>query len=154
MMRPPEGYRNTVYKYTMRPESLVGDVNKASKMDIMTLYVINLGDPNQQTDVRFLQIINTIFSEGMDDKTRDKVLSEKYDVHIDLELAKEVRKSMFEQEYDYWVQYGSKETMVQNIIALMETMDLDVEKAMDALKVPDISKNRYRSAVKAKIISS
>lgn len=170
VMRPSRKDRNSIYRYTLEPEALLGNVDNARRMDLMNLFVVNLGDPNEQTDVRMMQIMNAIFSEGMDDETRDRILSEKYDIHLDLGLAREAREMSFEEEYDMLVGYGhsqgyakgkeegiaqgSRDTCVHSVLTLVKKMDIGIEEAMDLLDIPESSRDSVRAAIDQKSLSS
>ena len=97
---------NTITKYSMNEQSLVGEVKaNVTDYDLMSIYMIRLGSRIDENDESILRLLGTIF-KSRDSKTQERILEEEYNIPMVLPKKGEVNEmsslgeGIFEEGYD------------------------------------------------------
>ena len=158
MANPRKRDMNTVFSYHMVPEAIDGDVSKAERMDLMTIVIANLGNPNDSEVCRAMRMLNLLFSDGVEEsKRKDKLLND-FDVDVDMVLLRKVRDSMgvlskeeLELEYKAGVRDGRRDERIdlktEDVIAIMKSFGISMEEAMEILSVDQSIRDKVRVEV-------
>ena len=141
----PPGYReNTITRYRIREESLVGDVKeRRADYDLLTAVMICLGNSEGDRYAGILKLLDVLLSSEKEPKEKKKILQEDFNIKMTKTLESEVlsmcnlSKGIEEK--------GIEKGTLRAIENLMDTLKLTVEQAMEALKVPEDDKAEYAS---------
>ncbi len=63
---------NTAFSYLMIPEAIEGIISTAGRMDLMTVVVVNLGNPKDSDVCCAMRMLNLLFSDGVEESTRKR----------------------------------------------------------------------------------
>lgn len=90
---PPREFRNTITRYSIQPEKLVG--NKGENLrdyDLMSLIMVCMGEDEWESSSNLLGFLEVLFSEKKTAKEKRKILKEEYDVPMTEQFESEVRE--------------------------------------------------------------
>ena len=120
----PPGYRkNTINRYSITEENLVGDIQeKKSSYDLMTAVIICIGDA--ELDEEVTDMCN--LSQGIEEKA----------IRVGLQKG-------IQQGRQIGIQQGTQQALLDSLRNLMETMHLAADKAMEVLKIPNEEREKY-----------
>ncbi len=135
---------NTITKYSMNEQSLVGEVKaNVTDYDLMSIYMIRLGSRIDENDESILRLLGTIF-KSRDSKTQERILEEEYNIPMvlpkkgDVNEMSSLGEGIFEEGYDAGVDYGGEQKELHFIKTLL-MKGKSVEEVADLLDV-DIDK--------------
>jgi len=91
-MNPPEKRKNTIAKYSIKPENLVGIVNEPEyNYDLLTVVMICLGQyEDQEYENDLLGMLNVLLSSDINADDKKQILEEKYEIPMTVEMREEV----------------------------------------------------------------
>lgn len=141
-LSPPKYRQNTIAKYSLCEENMVGTVNeKRQDYDLMTIIMICLGD-EKQTESQLLKLLDVIFSEEKNAEVKKEVLKEELGINMSKEMEMEMTQMC---NYSKGVlEAGIEKGTVTSIRNLIESMGWTVDQAMEVLKIPDQKREEYR----------
>ncbi len=97
---------NTITKYSMKEQSLIGDVKEdVTDYDLMSIYMIRLGKEIDENNESILRLLGTIF-KSRDSKTQERILEDEYNIPMVVQGKGEVNdmsslgEGIFEEGYD------------------------------------------------------
>ena len=97
---------NTITKYSMQEQSLIGDVKaNVTDYDLMSIYMIRLGTEIDENNESILRLLGTIF-KSRDSKTQERILEDEYNIPMMLPKKGEVNdmgslgEGIYEEGYD------------------------------------------------------
>ena len=97
---------NTITKYSMKEQSLIGDVKEdITDYDLMSIYMIRLGTEIDENNESILRLLGTIF-KSRDSKTQERILEEEYNIPMvlpkkgDVNEMSSLGEGIFEEGYD------------------------------------------------------
>lgn len=161
--KPPVERQNTVTRYVMSEQNLVGDVKEApSEYDLLSAIMICLGDPDSPDSRGILRLLNVLLLSKMEYSQKINVFENEFDMTITEELGKEVSEMCniskgvleegieigIEKGIEKGIEQGTEKERLSSIRNIMETMQLTAEQAMDALKIPVEDRERYLELLK------
>ena len=132
--------------------ALLGDVKEESaNFDLMGIYLLRLGS---KKDSKLLEVLNLIFRTLMEKEEKIRILKEEYDVHLSEEAQEEVREMMVMGEWfkEEGIQLGKLEGIklgtlegkrmerITNLKNIMSSFHVDLETAMNSLKLNEEEK--------------
>ncbi len=131
---------NTITKYSMNEQSLVGEVKaNITDYDLMSIYMIRLGSEIDENNESILRLLGTIF-KSRDSKTQERILEEEYNIPMVSPKKGEVNEmsslgeGIFEEGYD-----AGGEQKELHFIKTLLMKGKSVEEVADLLDV-DINK--------------
>ena len=87
---PPKYRQNTITRYRIQEENLVGTVKEPREnYDLLTLVMVCLGE-KEKGESRLLQMLDVLFSRRQDQREKRKLLEEEFDLPMTQELDEEV----------------------------------------------------------------
>ena len=147
-MSVAEKRANTITKYRIAEEQIVGDVKeKEANYDLLSILILRLGAADKANAQPILRLLDVLLS--IDTKTEEKkaILEKDFDIPMSAEMCEEANIMCNLGE-------GIRErtelkTKAQLIIDLMDSMGINVEKAMELLKIKQDDKEVCRQSVGA-----
>ena len=151
-LEPPKSRQNTITRYVVREENIIGDVaEKREYYDLLTAVMIGLGDEEGEQCQGVLKLLEVLLSSEKAAEEKTRVLSEEFAITMTeileggiydmCNLSKGVEQKGFRR--------GMEQGVLRSIQNLMETLHLTAEQAMDALKVEGSKRNEYAEQLKA-----
>ncbi len=158
-LNPPKYRKNTINRYTIQEEHLIGEVSeKKENYDLMTAVIICLGNFADKRYTGILKLLDVLLSSEKEAEEKKKILQNDFDIKMTRELEREVSdlcnlsKDVEEKGMKKGIKKGMKEGIKEGILTsiqnLMESMNWTAEQAMEALKVPKAEWSQYESRLK------
>ncbi len=144
---PPKYRENTITRYVIQEENLVGDITERKKnYDLFSVVMICLGHDGDDKYTGILKLLDVLLSSEKEPEEKKKILQDDFDIKMTKELESEVQavcnlsKGVEEN--------GIKKGILVSIQNLMESMDWTAEQAMKALKIPETEQAIYVNNLK------
>lgn len=139
---PPKYRENTIARYVIQEENLVGDIaERKENYDLFTVVMICLGHDGDDRYTGILKLLDVLLSSEKEPEEKKKILQNDFHIKMTKILESEVRavcnlsKGVEEN--------GIKKGILVSIQNLMESMDWTAEQAMKALKIPETEQEIY-----------
>lgn len=137
---PPKYRQNTVTRYVVSEENLIGKVKeKKENYDLLTAVMICLGDPEDDNYGGILRLLDILLSSEKNTEEKKRILQEDFDIKMTKELESGVADvcNLSKGVEEKGIAIGIEQGTLQAIKNLMDTLKLTTEQAMAALKVPE-----------------
>lgn len=155
-MNPPKNRENTITRYRLTEEHLVGKVVElVQNYDLLSIVMLCLGGPDSENYDGVLRMLDVLLSNETSEAEKCKILQDDYDIQMTRTMESEVSvmcnlsKGVMEKGIARGMEKGRAEGMEKGILtsirSLMETMGWTLDQAMTALKVPEAEQQTYRS---------
>jgi len=153
-MNPPKNRENTITRYRLVEENLVGKVTEpVMNYDLLTVIMICLGGPDGENYDGILRMLDVLLGSGTSEAEKRKILQEDYNIQMTHAIEREVsvmcnlskgvrEKGRAEGRAEGHAE-GHAERALFDLCSLMETLGLTVEQAMAALKIPETERQKY-----------
>ena len=155
-MNPPKERRNTVTQYSIQEKHIIGEaVEQVRNYDLMSAVMICLGDEDDKNYGGLLKFLEVLLSEEKSPETKKEILETEFEVPMTQTLESEVRymcnlsQGVAERAMEKGVTQGENRAMLTAIRNLMETLGVTSDKAMDALKVPEADRAKYKEQLRS-----
>ena len=159
-MNPPKNRENTITRYRLVEEHLVGEATEPVKnYDLLSIIMLCLGGPDGENYDGVLRMLDVLLSSETSEAEKRKILQDDYDVQMTqtmerevsvmCNLSKGVREKGIAEGLEKGRAEGVAETTLANIKNLMETLGLSLEAAMAALKIPEADRPKYAKQLDA-----
>lgn len=152
---PPKYRENTITRYTVQEENLVGNVSeKRENYDLITAVMVCLGDSADDKYTGLLKLLDVLLLSGREPDEKKKILQEDFNIKMTRELESEVllmcnlSRGIEEKGIKEGIREGIKEGILSSIQNLMESMGWSVEQAMTALKIPESEQIQFVNKLK------
>ena len=139
---PPEYRENTINRYVVREENMIGNIaEKKGNYDLLTVVIICLGHSGDDKYTGILKLLNVLLSSEKDPKEKKKILQDDFDIKMTKELESEVSEmcNLSQGIEEKGIEIGT----LRAIENLMDTLKLTAEQAMAALKIPETERLKY-----------
>ena len=144
---PPKYRENTITRYAVREENIVGDTaEKRENYDLITAVIVCLGNAGDDKYTGILKLLDVLLSSERKPDEKKRILQDDFNIKMTRELESEVllmcnlSKGIEEK--------GIKEGILSSIQNLMESMGWSAEQAMAALKIPESEQIQYVNGLK------
>lgn len=144
---PPKYHENTITRYTVQEENIVGNIaEKRENYDLITAVIVCLGNAGDDKYTGILKLLDVLLSSERKPDEKKRILQDDFNIKMTRELESEVllmcnlSKGIEEK--------GIKEGILSSIKNLMESMDWSAEQAMTALKIPESEQAQYVNGLK------
>ena len=140
---PPGNRKNTIRRYRMTEESLVGDVKEpVAHYDLLSVVMICLGGPEVEHYEGILKLLHTLLSNETSEKVKQEVLENEFDISMTHELESEVSTMCnLSQSVE---QKGIEKGILRSLQTLMKNMKMPLEEALATLEIPEADWQKYR----------
>ena len=89
--KPSDKFQNTLTRYSIRPEQLIGNATeKSENYDLMSVVTICLGKPDSENYTGILKFLDVLLSSSRAATEKKKILEEEFGVAMSDELEREV----------------------------------------------------------------
>lgn len=137
-MSPPKYRENTITKYYITEENVVGNVvEKKENYDLLTTIMICLGNSEKANYNGVLKLLEVLLSTNTKPKQKMQILQEDFQIPMTQRLERKVTQMCNLSE-----NVVQKETL-SLITNLMETTRWSIKRAMEALKIPENEQSKY-----------
>ncbi len=148
---PPKYRANTITKYRVAEENLIGDVKETKEnYDLICPIIIALGDSEKSAGL--LRMLEVLLSRDRKSSEIERILTEEFDISMSSKLKGEISDMCNLSEG--LIRKGKMEGIIENTVAslknLMETMSISFERATQLLKVPEKDIDMYKELVEKK----
>ena len=170
-LEPPKHRQNTITRYRMVEENLVGAVQEPVRnYDLLSVVMLGLGGADKDNYSGVLRLLDVLLSSKTSADEKRQILQEDYDIRMTQTLEEEVSqmcdlskgiwdKAMAEGEAKGEARgkavgraegraEGKAEGILTSLKSLMETMSWTIEQAMAAMKVPEDERDKYTQLMK------
>lgn len=147
IMNPPENRRNTITRYSIHEENIVGNVHEIPQnYDLLSAIIICLSDSG------VLKLLEVLLSPTREAAEKKQILQDDFHIKMTRKLEKEVSTmcNLSKGIEEIGLREGKKEGILFSIQSLMETMNFTMEEAMNALKIPKTEQEQYTKKLKQK----
>ena len=149
-MNPPKYRANTIARYRLTEENLIGKVEEpAEHYDLLSIVMICLGGPEEANYSGILRMLDVLLSHETGEEEKKEILQNDYGIPMTETIEREVSvmcnlsKGVEEMGMAKGRAEGHIERALSDLRSLMETLGLTVEQAMAALKVPETERQKY-----------
>lgn len=155
---PPKGRANSITRYAIREDNLVGNVKEpVQNYDLMTVIMLCLGEPGEDLDASVLRLLGVLLSPEVGQTEKRRILQDEFDIQMSetmesevsimCNLSKGVMEKGMAKGLEKGMEKGAEQDRVSSLRSLMKTLGLSLEQAMTALEVPDADRPKYQSLV-------
>ena len=159
-MNPPRRRENTITRYRLTEEHLVGEaVEPVQNYDLLSIVMLCLGGPDSENYDGVLRMLDVLLSHETSEAEKRRILQDDYDIQMTRTMESEVSvmcnlsKGVMEKSWKKGMAEGREKGraeglekgILSSIKSLMETMSWTLDQAMTALKVPEAEQQIYRS---------
>jgi hypothetical protein len=156
-MNPPKNRGNSITRYSVKEENLVGDVKeKVEDYDLLTAVMICLGDSHGDNYSGILKLLDVLLSSERKPEEKKKILENDFSIEMTKSLEREVSimcnlsKGVEERGITKGITQGITQGILSSIQNLMESMSWSAEQAMNALKIPEEERSKYANEINKK----
>ncbi len=145
-MDPPKNRRNSITRYRLTEENLVGNVKEPVRhYDLMTMVMVCLGGADGENYDGILKLLDVLLSPKAGEAEKRQVLQEEFDIPMTETLEAEVHQmcNLSEGVRDLGRAEGRAEGLLASIRNLMTNTGWSLEKAMETLGVPETDRPKY-----------
>lgn len=150
-MNPPKSRGNTITRYRLTEEHLVGGaVESVQNYDLLSIVMLCLGGPDDENYDGVLRMLDVLLSHETSEAEKRRILRDDYDIQMTRTMESEVSvmcnlsKGVMEKSW----KKGMEKGILSSIESLMETMGWTLDQAMTALKVPEAERQIYQDLLK------
>ena len=145
-MTPPSKRKNSITRYHMTEENLVGTVKEPVRnYDLIDVVMLCLGGEDRENYSGVLKLLDVLLSPKAGEAKKRQVLQQEFDIPMTETLEAEVRKmcNLSQGVRNLGRAEGRTEGLLASIRSLMSTMGWSAEQAMEALRVPSGDRPKY-----------
>ena len=149
-MNPPENRKNSITKYSITEQNLVGDVKEPHEnYDLITAIMICLGDDSDNEPDSLLRLLDILLSSDRNVNEKKRLLENDFQISMTEHLERGVSEmcNLSKGIEEKGIQKGIEQGTLSSIKSLMESMDWSLEQAMDALKLSGEEREKYLSSL-------
>ena len=139
---PPAERKNTIVKYSITEESVVGEVSeKPENYDLMTVIQICTGGADGKNYEGVIKMLDVLLSSEINPGEKKRVLQEEFDVSMTQEMESEA-ESMCNLS-----QGVEDRATLKNLVSLMKNTGMNLEECMDALDISPQARAYFKEKV-------
>ena len=157
-MNPPKKRENTITRYRLVEEHLIGKaVEPVRNYDLLSIIMLCLGGPDGGNYDGVLRMLDVLLSSETGEAEKRKILQDDYDIQMTQTMEQEVSvmcnlsKGVEEKGIAKGIAKGRAEGLTEGVTSgilasiksIMDTMELSLEQAMTALKIPETERQKY-----------
>lgn len=151
---PPQYRGNTIARYRMTEEQLVGKVvEPVVNYDLLSIIMLCLGGPEQENYDGILRMLDVLLSSEVSEQEKRDVLENEYGIQMTKTMESEVStmcnlgRSVMEKGLAEGEAKGMEKGMAKGIVSsiknLAKNMGMSVEQAMSVLEIPESERQKY-----------
>ena len=149
-MAPPNERKNSITRYRMTEENLVGTVKEQVRnYDLIDVVMLCLGGEDRENYGGVLKLLDVLLSPKAGEAKKRQVLQQEFDIPMTETMEAEVREmcNLSQGVRNLGRAEGHAEGRTEGLLAsirnLMASMGWTIDQAMAALKIPEEERPRY-----------
>ncbi len=149
-MNPPKSRRNTITRYRLVEERLVGEAAEPVRnYDLLSIIMLCLGKPDGENYTGVLRMLDVLLSNETSEAEKRKILQDDYDIQMTQTMEREVSvmcnlsKGVEEKGIAKGMAAGMTNGLLTSIKNLVKNMGLSAEQAMSVLEVPEAERQKF-----------
>ena len=149
-MAPPQKRQNSITRYRLTEENLVGHINEAvQNYDLLSVVILCLGGPDGENYDGVLKLLDVLLSSEAGIAEKRQILQDDFDIPMTETLESEVQamcnlsQGVEEKGRIKGRAEGRAEGLLASIRNLMANTGWPLEKAMEILGVPEVDRSKY-----------
>ena len=149
-MTPPQKRQNSITRYRLTEENLIGNVKEAVKnYDLLSVVILCLGGADDDNYDGVLKLLDVLLSSETGVAERRRILRDNFDIPMTEAMEAEVQtmcnlsQGVEEKGRIKGRAEGRAEGLLASIRNLMSSMGWTVDQAMAALKIPEEDRPKY-----------
>ncbi len=155
---PPKYRRNTINRYRLKEEMIVGNTaEKVKNYDLLSVVLVCLGGPNQDNYNKLIKMLDVLLSSTINHETKRQILETQFGIEMTEEIEEELDTmcNLSQGIEDRGIRKGErngqrkgvKKQAIRDIKNLMESFDISAVQAMEALKIPKSKQKEYKRLI-------
>lgn len=152
-----QNYRaDSIQEYSLTEKVLHGKFHdQIQNYDLIKIIVLNLG--KKRTSHRLLDLLHLLFMDLKSSDEKESILHDEYNIELTRDMKKELTKMgglmeplleiAAERAAEKSAAEAEKKSRLEDIRSLMETLNLTVQQAMNALKIPADKQKEYLTLI-------
>ncbi|MDE6839573.1 MAG: hypothetical protein K2P49_01770 [Oscillospiraceae bacterium] len=149
-MNPPKMRENTITRYRLVEEHLVGEAKEPVRnYDLLSIVMLCLGGPDGANYDGVLRMLDVLLSNETSEAEKRKILQDDYDIQMTRTMEQEVSvmcnlsKGVMEKGMAKGRAEGMADGILSAIKNLVKNMGVSVEQAMSVLEIPEAEQQKY-----------
>ena len=145
-MTPPQKRQNSITRYRLTEENLIGNVKEpVQNYDLLSVVILCLGGEDRENYGGVLKLLDVLLSPEAGIAEKRRVLQDDFDIPMTETLESEVQTmcNLSQGVIALGIEKGKAEGLLDAIRSLMASMGWSMEQAMDALRVPELERSKY-----------
>ena len=157
-MAPPQKRQNSITRYRLAEENLIGNVKEpVQNYDLLSVVILCLGGEDRENYGGILKLLDVLLSPKAGITEKWKILQDDFDIPMTETLESEVQEMCnlsqgvmalgiekgIEQGIEQGIERGKAEGLLASIRNLMANTGWSLEKAMEILGVPETDRSKY-----------
>ena len=156
-MNPPKYRKNSITRYRLVEEQLVGEaVEPVKNYDLLSIVMLCLGGPGGGNYEGVLRLLDVLLSNETSEVEKRKILQDDYGIQMTQTMEQEVSimcnlsKGVEEKGIAKGMAAGIANGILAAIKSLVKNMGISAEQAMSVLEIPEAERQNYRDLLKQK----
>jgi hypothetical protein len=145
-MNPPKSRRNTITRYRLVEERLVGEAAEPVRnYDLLSIIMLCLGRPDGENYTGVLRMLDVLLSNETSEVEKRKILQDDYDIQMTQTMEREVSVmcNLSKGVEEKGIAKGMTNGLLTSIKNLVKNMGLSAEQAMSVLEVPEAERQKF-----------
>lgn len=145
-MAPPKKWKNSITRYHLTEENLVGNVReKLGNYDLIDVVMLCLGGEDRENYSGVLKMLDVLLSPETDEEKKRQILGDEFDIPMTETLEREVHLmcNLSQGVLKRGMEKGRAEGIIESIRSLMANTGWTLERAMEALGIPETDRPKY-----------
>ena len=145
-MAPPKKWKNSITRYHLTEENLVGSVReKLENYDLIDVVMLCLGGEDQENYSGVLKMLDVLLSPKTGEMKKRQILGDEFDIPMTETLEREVHLmcNLSQGVKELGRTEGRTEGIIESIRSLMANTGWTLERAMEALGIPEADRLKY-----------
>ena len=150
-MNPPKYRKNSITRYRLVEEQLVGEaVEPVKNYDLLSIVMLCLGGPGGGNYEGVLRMLDVLLSNETSEVEKRKILQDDYGIQMTQTMEQEVSimcnlsKGVEEKGIAKGMAAGIANGILAAIKSLVKNMGISAEQAMSVLEIPEAERQNYR----------
>jgi hypothetical protein len=150
----PENVRNTIRRYKITEENIIGNVKEDLKnYDILNVIMVCLDKDSENTETRYggiLKLLRILLSDKVNPKDKKIILDDDFGIEMNVNLEKEMdymcnlSTGVWEDGVENGIKQGIEISTLKHLKSIMKMAEVSFEKAAIMLNIPKEEWEKYR----------
>ena len=152
-MNPPKHRANTIIRYRLMEEHLVGEATEPVRnYDLLSIVMLCLGGPSGEHYEGVLRMLDVLLGSETSEAEKRKILQDDYGIQMTQAMEQEVSVmcNLSKGVLEKGMVKGMTDGILRSIKNLVKNMGVSVEQAMSVLEIPESERQMYMDLLEKK----